>query len=137
MSLFSPEDLVFRYTRKDAIRDGVLIDLSQGEFGALLHNAGFRYPTAMTDTAFKQYVTVTPAMRQAGQTEQGRLWAVLKGLGLAVGDSQAKQVQTDTLLFHFYTITETNQAVRCQLKVVAGHDDDGNPCVTIMLPNED
>ncbi|MBI4738273.1 hypothetical protein HY772_01710, partial [Candidatus Woesearchaeota archaeon] len=87
--------------------------------------------------AFKQYVTVTPAMRQAGQTEQGRLWAILKGLGLAVGDSQARKVQTDTLLFHFYVLTEDNQAARCQLKVVAGQDDDGNPCVTIMLPNGD
>lgn len=43
---------------------------------------------------------------------------------------------SSTLIFYFYTLTETNQAVRCQLKVVAGQDDDGNPCLTMMMPDE-
>ena len=40
---FDDADLVHRYTRADAIRDGVLIDVS-----AVAREAGIRYPVTLT-----------------------------------------------------------------------------------------
>ena len=40
-TMFDPEDVVHRYTRADALRDGVLIDVS-----AVAREAGIRYPGA-------------------------------------------------------------------------------------------
>ena len=39
---FSKEDVIFTYTRKQAIEDGVLIDVSE-----MAMEAGFRYPVAV------------------------------------------------------------------------------------------
>lgn len=137
MSLFGPEDVVFRYTRKDAIRDGVLIDLSQGELGILMKPMGFQHPTAMTDTAFKLYVQVSHEMHQAGQTESDRLRPILKSLGMAVMARNQKGSRDEILIFSFQATTEESQPTQGRLKAIGGPDDDGNPCVTIMLPNED
>ena len=41
--MFENVDLVHRYTRADALRDGVLIDVS-----AVAREAGIRYPVALT-----------------------------------------------------------------------------------------
>jgi hypothetical protein len=43
-SLF--EDSIYRHTRADALRDGVLIDVSE-----TAKEAGFRYPVALTRAA--------------------------------------------------------------------------------------
>jgi hypothetical protein len=36
-------DLIYRYTRADALRDGVLIDVSE-----VAREAGFKWPVALT-----------------------------------------------------------------------------------------
>ena len=41
--MFKEADLIHRYTRVDAIRGGVLIDVS-----ATAREAGFKYPVALT-----------------------------------------------------------------------------------------
>jgi hypothetical protein len=48
-------DLIHRYTRADAIRDGVLIDVS-----ATAREAGFKYAVALTAAAWAQCVAVPP-----------------------------------------------------------------------------
>ena len=55
-------DIIDIYTRRQAIEDGVLVQLSgpgyQGDpwVPAMVAEAGFRYPVAMTATAFCRYV---------------------------------------------------------------------------------
>ena len=43
----------------------------------------------------------------------------------------------ETIQFEFYVQNDDGGPQRVTLKSVAGPDDDGNPCVTIMLPDED
>ncbi len=45
--LFTEADILFSYSREDALADGVLIDLSQ-----LASEAGFKFPTAITSAAW-------------------------------------------------------------------------------------
>jgi hypothetical protein len=75
--MFEEADLIHRYTRAGALRDGVLIDAS----GAA-REAGFRYPVAMTAAAWAKCVAVPPGV--ACQDEAGRLWDVLTVLRLAI-----------------------------------------------------
>src|SRR5262249_11547346 len=65
--MFDKADLIHRYTRADAIRDGVLIDVS-----AVAREAGVRYPVALTRTAWERCVAVPPDV--LCQDESGRLW---------------------------------------------------------------
>jgi hypothetical protein len=78
--MFEGADLIHRYTRADAIRDGVLIDVS-----AVAREAGIRYPVALTRAAWERCVAVPPGVRC--QDEAGRLWNVLFLLRCAVGRS--------------------------------------------------
>ncbi len=68
--MFDDADLIHRYTRADAIRDGVLIDVS-----AVAREAGIRYPVALTRAVWERCVAVPPGV--LCQDETGRLWDVL------------------------------------------------------------
>ena len=52
----SGELLIFRYSRAEAIADGILIDASE-----LAREAGFKYPVALTTAAWQEAVAVSPA----------------------------------------------------------------------------
>src|SRR5215831_3962829 len=78
--MFDESDLIHRYTRADAIRDGVLIDVS-----AVAREAGIRYPVALTRAVWERCVTVPPGV--VCQDEAGRLWDVLFLLRCAIGRS--------------------------------------------------
>jgi hypothetical protein len=54
--MFDDFDLIHAYTRADAIRDGVLIDVS-----AVAREAGFKFPVALTAAVWERCVTVPPA----------------------------------------------------------------------------
>jgi hypothetical protein len=68
--MFEQADLIHAYTRADALRDGVLIDVS-----ATAGEAGIRYPVALTRAAWERCVAVPPGV--ARQDEAGRLWDVV------------------------------------------------------------
>jgi hypothetical protein len=58
------------YTRKQAIEDGVLIDVSE-----VAKEFGFRYPTAITQGVWAEWIV--PPESAIGQDENGRLWDLL------------------------------------------------------------
>lgn len=127
-------ELAHSYTRKEAIADGVLVDLMDGELGVLVNQAGFKFPIAMTATAFKSFVELTPAAKRAGHDMKGRLWDILTMFKLAIRQSKPGE---QTLFFEFRAITDTHHPTRCKMKSVIGPDDGGAPCITLMLPEED
>ena len=124
--MFDENDLIYRYSRADAIRDGTLIDVS-----ATAREAGIRFPTALTSAAWDLYVRVPQGV--TGQDEAGRLWDVLWMLRYAILSGP----RGNPIQFEFYVQNDDSGPQRVTLKSVAGPDDDGNPCVTIMLPDED
>ena len=78
--MFDDAEVIHAYTRADALRDGVLIDVS-----ATARDAGFRWPVALTCAAWERCVAVPPGV--ACQDEAGRLWDVVWMLRLSIGRS--------------------------------------------------
>lgn len=139
-SLFSEADLISSYTRRQAIEDGVLVQLSGPGYEGdpwvpeMVAECGFRIPVAITATAFWQYVDLTPAAKRACNDIQGRLWDVLHMLRLAIARCPRK---TDTIWFDVYCVVKRVKPTCIRLKAVVGPGDDAEPVMTIMLPNED
>lgn len=127
--MFSNDDIIFAYTRRQALEDGVLRDASE-----TAREAGFRFPVALTAAAWAECVSVPEGA--SCQDEPGRLWDVLVTLRFAIklglGDSQS------SLRFALYVQQHCGEEPEpTELKAVCGPDDDGSPCITVMLPNED
>ena len=137
--------MVFSYTRKQAIEDGVLVDLTaDGETKLLCHEAGFRLPIAMTTAAFNDAILAGTTETDdgefvfpAGQSLKGRLWDVLMVLHYSI---RAASRRGDADRVHFAVDVDANGDGRhktvklwCQI----GPGDNGEPVLTIMLPEED
>ncbi len=143
--VFGP--VVHRYTRQQAIEDGVLVDLSNTTDAwvpAMVREAGITIPVAMTTTAFVDCVSPIDGegMELApGQDIKGRLWDVLWMFVCAVrsGGQDASEI-----LFRLRVVpnlpagSQRNpRAKLVTLKAVIGGDDNGKPCITFMYPHED
>ena len=131
-STFGP--VISSYTRAQAIEDGVLVDT-----GNMAREAGFRWPVALTSSAWKCCVAWSgdDSECQVHQDQSGRLWDVLfmgsYAIRIAAGSG-------DRLLFPLYRVPRDGHSIHAQevtLKLVVGPGDSGEPVVTIMLPNED
>jgi hypothetical protein len=120
------------YTRRQAIEDGVLVDLMQPETVGLVREAGFKFPVAMTAGAFAATVAEIGESLPAGQDIQGRLWDVLWMLACAIKTA----VSTDRVKFR---VSVWNGRRRDEVKLwsLCGPGDDAAPVVTIMLEGED
>lgn len=82
-------DIIHAYTRKEAIEDGVLVDVSK-----LAKEAGFKWPVAMTSAVHAKYVQVPSAADW--QDETGRLWDILMVLQINIRQCST---QREGLLF--------------------------------------
>jgi hypothetical protein len=126
--MFENADLIHRYTRADAIRDGVLIDVS-----AIARETGIRYPVALTVAVWERCVAVPPGV--VCQDEAGRLWDVVWMLRCAISRRSAGNIVRFAL--HVRNDNRDGTPPLVRLKAVCGPDDQGEPVVTVMLPNED
>lgn len=126
-------EVIHRYTRAQAIEDGVLMDVSESA-----REAGFRWPVAMTSAAWADCVAWSEEdnQRQVYQDESGRLWDVLwmalNAIRSASGGTQLK--------YQLYRVPRDDKSVEARLtslKLVCGPGDAGEPVITIMLSGED
>ena len=127
-------ELVSVYTRAQAQADGVLIDA-----GPMAREAGFRWPVALTAGAWADCVAWDDADSelQTHQDQSGRLWDVLF---MAAYAARANANAGRELLFELYRVPRDGQATQAELttlKLVVGPGDEGEPVITILLPNED
>ena len=120
------------YSRRQAIEDGVLVDLMQPETVGLVREAGFKFPVAMTAGAFAATVAAIGERLPEGQDIQGRLWDVLWMLSCAIKTAGS----TDRVKFR---VSVWNGRRREEVKLWAscGPGDDAAPVVTMMLEGED
>ena len=130
-SLFG--DPISVYTRRQAIEDGVLVDLMQSETVALVREAGFRFPVAMTTIAFCATVGEIDKPLPAGQDLQGRLWDVLWMLKLAI---KSAEPGNDRVKFSV-VVWDGKRRNKVSLWSLCGPGDNGEPVITIMLEGED
>lgn len=134
ISLFEESDLISAYSRAQAIEDGVLVDMGQGEFGKMAREAGFLFPFAMTGAAYSRYVALTPMAERMGNDLLGRWWDILWMLRCRI---KARGGDCESLLFSFFCVVDREKPRLCRLKSVVGPGDDGEPVITLMLPEED
>jgi hypothetical protein len=122
-------EIIYSYTRKQAIADGVQVDVS-----STAKEAGIRFPVFITRTAFDAYVTVPPDM--SGQDEAGRLWDVVWMLRFAV---QRSRPGCERLPFALYVRNDNRAARLVKLIATCGPLDMDNPepAITVMMPDED
>jgi hypothetical protein len=119
--------LIHRYTRPDAIRDAVLIDVSP-----TAREAGLRYPVAVTAAVWARCVAVPAGV--ICQDEAGRLWDVLCMLRQAAGQSSGAEVR---FAVHVRNDNRPRTPPLVRLKALCGPGDGGEPVVTVMVPSED
>lgn len=129
-SLFG--NVIYAYTRADAIADDTLVDVSQ-----MAHEAGFRLPVAMTAAAWADCVQWGEAdsQRQTHQDESGRLWDVLWMSAIT-----ARKAHGQGVPFQFYRVPRGGRATRPRLVTLhlhIGPGDDCAPVITILMPHED
>jgi len=118
--------VIFSYTRAQALADGVLVDVTD-----TAREAGYRHPVALTHAVYESCVRVPQDL--AGQDEPGRLWDILWMLRCAIAASRGESELAFKVLVHN---DESGPRPVC-LKAVCGPGDDGEPVLTVMLPEED
>jgi hypothetical protein len=137
--------MIFSYTRRMAIEDGVLVDLMQAptpdepdrdDLAALVREAGFRFPVAMTIGAFGETVSHLGEELPTGQSAKGRLWDVLWMAKLAIAKSLAKG-DTDRAYFKVSVDRGNGRSDIVDLWIHVGPGDTPEPVLTIMLLGED
>lgn len=127
-------EVISVYTRAQALADGVLIDA-----GPMAREAGFRWPVALTTAAWEDCVawSESDCDRQTHQDQSGRLWDVLF---MAAYAARANAEAGSELRFELYRVPRDGRSTEAELttlKLLVGPGDDGEPVMTILLPNED
>jgi hypothetical protein len=125
--LFDEADVIYAYTRADALEDGVLKDVSK-----MAREAGFRYPVAVTCGVWAEYVRVPEGV--GGQSESGRLWDILWMTRCAAMRSLDRgEIKVDL----FVCNQDAMGPKLVTLKALVHPGDQHEPVITIMMPHED
>ena len=133
------------YTRAQAIEDGVLVSLNDPSFTFrpglnICAEAGIKFPVAMTIAAFAKTVSELDTPLPPGQDISGRMWDVLTMFRLAAKRG-GSEIRFPVTVINWVRVggERTNRTRRetVILKALCGPGDNGEPVITIMLPDED
>jgi hypothetical protein len=123
-------EIIFAYSRAQAIADGVLVDVTK-----TAREAGFRVSVVLTSAVWAECVAWNEK-EAAIQDEAGRLWDVVWLASQAARGN--RQSDADRLTFELLVVpTGGRRPVRKTLVLHIGPGDLGEPAMTIMLPGED
>lgn len=119
-------EVIYAYTRKQALEDGELADVS-----TIAREAGLKFPTALTKMLFAE---LTPSKEEEarGQSFSGRLWDLFTMFKFAVRNGNTSNVVEFTFL-----VARADKTVEVRVKGICGPGDDARPVLTFMLPDED
>ncbi|MEK7630506.1 MAG: DUF6573 family protein [Patescibacteria group bacterium] len=120
---FSDADVVHRYTRGQAIEDGVLVDMTEWASTREMMG-GFRIPVAMTAAVW----ALVQAPADSHEDTRGRAHDVLWMSSLAA----RKRPDDSSVSFSVLIDAEVVEMI-----LHVGPGDEGEPVATIMLPGED
>ncbi|QZT33667.1 hypothetical protein HUR95_15795 [Caldalkalibacillus thermarum TA2.A1] len=119
-------EVIYSYSRKEAIEDGVLVDVTE-----TAKEMGFRFPVAVTRTVWDAILTPSPF--DSVQSTSGRLWDCLWMLFLAIkrGNGGGSEI------FFSFIVNNEGEEKLVDLKAVCHPGDMMEPVITIMFPDED
>jgi hypothetical protein len=126
---FADAPVIFSYTRKQAIEDGVLIDLTEWA-----KETGFRIPVACTSAVWHDYIVPPAGTRELGQSERGRGHDALWMLYTSIRTSKRSGEIDDRLFYKVIFLQSPHRQETVTLKAICGPGDDGEPVLTIMCP---
>lgn len=124
-------NIVYAYTRAQAIADGVLIDVTEEA-----KQFGYKVSVAVTLTLFNQYIRASEGMIAEGQSTEARLRDVLMVLLYKI----KQRPRTDRITFKVsFAMGPTRRNIRrtLELTAVIGPGDMAEPVLTIMLPEDE
>jgi len=123
-NLFDDADVIYQYSRKQAIEDGVLVDISE-----MAREAGIKFPVAVTRAVF----CVLEDANVPGQDFHGRAWDMLMIFRMS-----ARSCNGDEIHFAPLFITAGGKKPGpVPMWAKCGPGDNSEPVVTIMLEGED
>lgn len=131
--MFTAQDVVFTYSRAQALADGGLVDLTHEA-----RDYGFKIPFACTQEVWEtvQWTDADRARKpDAGQSREGRLHDVL-----ALSIQAARRTSGNRATFDVLMVPregESLDAKEVSLHLVVGPGDDGDPVCTLMLIEQD
>ena len=127
ITAFGP--VIYSYTRKQAVADGVQVDVTK-----TAQEAGIKYPMFLTRAVWDAYVAVPPDV--TAQDEAGRLWDVVWMTRFGILRARPG---VDRIPVALYVRNDNHRAKLVKLIAQCGplDIDDPAPAITVMLPTED
>lgn len=119
--------LVYSYSRKQAIEDEVLIDITRQAKAA-----GFKLNTAISHHLYHQYIVPPEELETQGQSIQGRLNDLFVMLHLAIG----KNRDSDRVCFDVLFLIQPGKTEKVTIVAIVGPGDSMEPVLTICLPED-
>ncbi|SFH33207.1 hypothetical protein SAMN05660649_04765 [Desulfotomaculum arcticum] len=153
MNFFKKDEIISTYTRAQAIKDGVLVDITNTSV-----EAGIKHPVALTNRVWSELIVPVKVLRERyGQSEEGRLWDVVWMLRSAIIGTvrpvmRYHEGMYDIIHFQLYArmLVKKQKIVKGKvihykrqeqklitLKASCGPGDNFEPVITVMMPDED
>lgn len=121
-------NIIFSYTRKQALEDGVLIDVTEHA-----NRIGFKVNACVTDHLYHECLVPPAGLEGEGQSLEGRLTDLLfRTLIAARAFGAGSRVKFDVLFLMEPSIWRSVAVL-----AVMGPGDHGEPVLTIMLPEDE
>ena len=131
---FDGAEVIHAYTRKQALADGTLVDVTEWGSDKKGFIGGFTAPVAMTQALWSAVSRVT---KGSGQDVRGRAHDVLWMASLAVRAAQRRGMFRDGGgSADFDVILSVGRKKKQRLRVHLGGGDSGEPVVTIGFPED-
>lgn len=129
MKKYDEFQIIHTYSRRQAIEDHMLFDVSN-----TAKEYGFKIPVAIARNLLYSYIDPSEACEKVGQSLSGRLIDVLTVLYF-----EARRAKGSRLTFKvaFLMDAETGRSETVNLLAVVGPGDEGEPVLTIMLPEDE
>ncbi|WP_043638942.1 DUF6573 family protein [Desulfovibrio sp. TomC] len=122
-------NLIYSYTRAQAIEDGVLIDVTDAAKGV-----GFKVHTVVTATLYNGYVEPPTGLTGEGQSTAGRLHDLLF---LVLCAARKNHAGADRATVRVAFLMAPGKTETVDVIVHIGPGDQGEPVLTLMLPEDD
>ena len=121
-------NVIYSYSRAQAIADGVLVDITEQAKAT-----GFKLPTVVTDNLYHQYIAPPAGLAGEGQSVTGRLHDLLTLALFAARSSKG----TDRVYFKVSFLMGPGRSETVDIIAHIGPGDNAEPVLTIMLPEDD
>ncbi len=125
-------DVAFTYTRKQALENDVLIDITD-----IAKEIGFISCVAVPSTVWHGYIVSAKEIEYFGRSVKGRVWDVISRLYFRILCSEATDVIHFKTVFMMPDERHIFKYETVALKAVVSVGDNGEPVLTIMLLEED